>query len=86
MCGDFRLHQYLAEREQPRGRVSPPQVLSAGDRYGHEVKVVFRKSGEAVPWFVTYVNCPEGYLMRYSAPGSRVTLREDGDFKVVWDD
>ncbi len=85
MRGDFGMHHHFA---RPAPRPPPPQVMSAGDQYGHKVNIVFAASGTLVPWGVTYVNCPEKYLMRYinTASHGADVVREDGHFRVVWDD
>jgi len=89
MRNDLELHRYLADRQEPV-RLPPPQIMMAGDDHYMDVKVVFASSGMKVPWAVTYVNCPERYLMRYSTPrvyynGNVIKVREDGDFRVDWD-
>jgi len=89
MRNDQGLHNYLVNRQKPT-RLPPPQVISVDDEHSSEVHVVFASSGKYVPWSVTYVNCPERYLMRYSTGpvvyhnGARFQVREDGDFRVVW--
>jgi len=83
------MHRYLADRQaQPPSLPPPPQVMKAGDEYATMVRVVFANSGEQVPWDVNYVNCPEGYLMRFKDKKShgKGRVREDGDFRVEWDD
>ncbi len=87
---DGALHGYL-EDKQPLPRPPPAQILGIGDPDSSKIKVVFVSTGRNVPWSVTFVDCPARYLLRHkqNVPAGATTvpvIREDGDFRVEWDD
>ncbi len=81
---DFRVDRTPAHH-QAGWRPTPPQIVDSENWYGASVKIVFADTGEAVPWNVASVNCPERCLLRYDGAYNALT-REVGDFRVEWAD